>query len=119
MRNILYIIYLMPTFFFYNNLTHPAILSKISPQFECADGYAMVQEYDPLMPYICVNEVCAKNGVRLNGKVVTFDLTLDTVLARINVIPECKGADQYKTYTVQPIAVHLDSGEPRCAFIIY
>ena len=50
----------MPTFFFYNNLTNPSILSKISPQFDCADGYAMVQEYDPVMPYICVNEVCAK-----------------------------------------------------------
>jgi hypothetical protein len=109
----------MTTFFFYNNLTNPAILSKISPTFDCADGYAMVQEYDPIMPYICVNEVCAKNSIRLNGKVVSFDLTLDAVLARINGIPECKGADQYKTYTVQPVAVHIDSGEPRCAFIIY
>ena len=109
----------MTTFFFYNNLTNPAILSKISPQFDYADGYAMVQEYDPVMPYICVHEVSAKNGIRLNGKVVTFDLTLDAVLARINGIPECKGADQYKTYTVQPISVHLASGEPRCSYIIY
>ena len=109
----------MSAFFFYNNLTNPAILTKISPQFECVDGYAKVQEYDPISQYVCVNEVCAKNEIRLRGKMVTFELTLDAVLARINAIPECKCADQYKTYTVQPIAVHLHTGEPRCAYIIY
>ncbi len=105
----------MVTFFFYKNFVSTEMLSKISNNFQCVDGYVIVEDFDLDQDLVLINRDSNKNNVLLHGKIVYFAMTANDVVKNIE---KCKLCTKQK-YTMETIWVNKARGGLEKAFIIY
>ena len=108
----------MVYFFFYNKLTNPHLLNKISDQIKIYDGYITITSYDDINHIISFSEQGTHNHLKLHGKLVQFDnMTLATILKRITQIAEL--CDNNRKYTLRTILVQTSADITHEAFVLY
>lgn len=89
----------MVSFFFYENLTNPDIIKKISDSYCAENAYIIIESYDKTtMTLKLGNE---KKLVMLHGKLVSFNMKFEDVIKKINSIEECKF--EKNSYTLDTI----------------
>lgn len=108
----------MVAFFFYKHLTTDTMISKIGESFEMCDGYVTVHKYDGVRNILEIDRDASNNNIRLNGKIVSFNMPLRDVINGINEIRECRFENK-STYTLDSVLAHR-TGRGVCqAYIVY
>lgn len=108
----------MISFFFYNKLTNPEIISKINPVYEISDGFINVKESNIDANYIEISDDASENTIKLNGKIVSFDMKIGFVVKKIHETEAIQSVNKTK-YTIKLIAVTNNLGETQEIYIIY
>ena len=81
----------MVSFFFYNKMSNPDMVKKISPTFDITDGYIIIESYDRENNILIINDKSKNNNTILYGKIVDFsNMRLEIILKKIGNIEECK-----------------------------
>ena len=81
----------MVSFFFYNKMSNPDMVKKISPTFDITDGYIIIESYDRENNILIINDKSKNNNTILYGKIVDFsNMRLEVILEKLAEIEECK-----------------------------
>jgi hypothetical protein len=107
------------TFFFYNNLSDLVLLKRISNTFEVSEGYIIVENYEKQKNILEINENPMKNNVVLNGKIVSFKIKFDDILAKLCQFDECKIDNKETTYKIDQVWANKQTGGLCKTYIIY
>ena len=96
------------------------LIKKISPSYELVNGYTSVHYYDEELNILEIGSNHMRRNVLLYGKLVTFDISLNDVLCKINEISECGFENINRKYQVETISV-IDNmnHDVHSAYIIY
>ena len=78
----------MVKYFFYNKLTDPELIKKISKKILIYDGYIIIQNYDKNNNILEISDKTVNNNILLYGKIVDFDMNIYDVIKKINEIQE-------------------------------
>lgn len=108
----------MISFFFYNKLTNPEIISKINENCEISDGVINVQESNVDANYIEISDDPAENTIQLNGKIVKFDMKIGLIIKKIHE-SEAILSDNKTKYTIKTVTVTNTLGETCETYVIY
>jgi hypothetical protein len=108
----------MISFFFYNKLTNPEIISKINDNYEISDGFINVQQSNIDANFIEISNDPANNTIQLNGKIVKFDMKIGFIVKKIHEIEAIQSANKTK-YTIQTITATNTLGGTCDTYIIY
>ena len=107
----------MISFFFYNKLTNVDLIKKINTCFEICDGFIIIHKYDGENNILEISDDSLNNNKTLSGKIVTFDMTLDGIIKKINEIEEIKSNNKKDLLTT--IWVNKQLGGKCKTYIIY
>jgi hypothetical protein len=107
------------TFFFYNNLSDLDLLKRISHTFEVCDGYIIVENYEKQKNILEINENPMKNNTVLNGKIVSFKLKFEDVVAKLCRFDECKFDNKDTKYKIEQLWANKQTGGVCKTYIIY
>jgi hypothetical protein len=80
----------MVKFFFYKSMTNDELIHKINPEYELMNGHTSVHYYNAELNILEIGTNNMRKNVLLWGKLVSFNMSLDMVLQKINEIGECK-----------------------------
>jgi hypothetical protein len=94
--------YIMVLFFFYDKLSNPELIKKISESFEITDGYILINTYDSSKNILEISDDSINNKTLLHGKIVNFNMKMEDIVSKINEIQECKFKNKTK-YTMETI----------------
>ena len=108
----------MISFFFYNKLTNVELIKKINPRFEICDGFIIIQKYDGENNILEISNDSLNNNKALPGKIVSFNMTLDDIIKKINGIEEVKSNNTSKDL-VTTIWANKPLGGKCKTYIIY
>ena len=107
----------MVSFFFYNKMSNPDIVKKISPTFDIIDGYILIENYDSENDILTISNKNENNNTILYGKIVDFsNMKLQIILEKLSEIEECKFKKQ--KYTLDTIWANKKFGGVCNAYII-
>ena len=108
----------MISFFFYNKLTNVELIKKINTCFEICDGFIIMHKYDSETNILEISNDSLHNNKALAGKIVTFNMTLDDIIKKINEIEEVKTNNKTKEI-VTTIWANKPLGGKCKTYIIY
>ena len=108
----------MSTLFFYENFTKFEMLKQIDNDFTISDGYVLIKNYDKNTNVLEIGNALSNNYI-LQGKLVSFKMSLNSVLNKINNIDDCKFKNKNESYKVERILAKNDLGESLSTYIIY
>ena len=108
----------MISFFFYNKLTNPEIISKINDNYEISDGVINVQQSNIDANFIEISDDPVNNTIQLSGKIVKFDMKIGFIIKKIHESEAIQSANKTK-YTIKTIIVTNTLGETCETYIIY
>ena len=111
----------MVLFFFYDKFINIELLNKINDNFDMADGYIIIQNYDSDNNILEISDEPVNNNKILYGKIVSFDAKLDFVVSKMNHIEEFKFKNDSRDakYKLDAVWVNKKLGGVYKAFIIY
>ena len=108
----------MISFFFYNKLTNVELIKKINTRFEICDGFIIINKYDSENNILEISDDSLNNNKTLPGKIVTFNMTVDDIIKKINEIEEIKSNGKTKEI-VTTIWANKPLGGKCKTYIIY
>jgi len=107
----------MVSFFFYNKMSNPDMVKKISPTFDITDGYIIIESYDRENNILIINDKSKNNNTILYGKIVDFsNMRLEVILEKLAEIEECKL--EKEKYRLDSIWANKKFGGVRKTYII-
>jgi len=106
----------MISFFFYDKLTNPEIISKINPVYEISDGFINVKTHNDNS--IDIDDDPANNTIQLNGKIVTFDMRISAIIQKIHELKEIHSDNRTK-YTLKSVLATNNLGETQETNVIF
>jgi len=103
----------MISFFFYNKLTNPDLISKINPVYEISDGFINVKDNS-----IEIDDDPANNTIQLAGKIVKFDMRISAIIQKIHELEEIHSDNRTK-YTLKSVLATNNLGETQETNILF
>ena len=115
----------MINIFFYNKFKEIEMINKISKNAVIRDGYTTVQKYDIKTNALLLGDYSSRSEI-VQGKIVTFQLTLEQLIDKLNNIEDIRIPFKQK-YNMEIIDVIVNTIENnKCvhfskekAYIIY
>lgn len=108
----------MISFFFYDKLTNPDLISKINPVYEISDGFINVKTHNANENSIEIDDDPANNTIQLSGKIVTFDMRISAIIQKIHELKEIHFENRTK-YTLKSVLATNNLGETQETNVIF
>lgn len=108
----------MISFFFYNKLTNPDLISKINTVYEICDGFINVKIHNVNDNSIDIDDDQLNNAVQLAGKIVSFDMRISAIIKRIHELEEIHSDNRTK-FTLKSVLATNNLGETKNVNIIF
>ena len=108
----------MISFFFYNKLTNPDLISQINPVYEINDGFINVKIHNANDNSIEIDDDPANNSIQLSGKIVKFDMRISAIIQKIHELEEIHSDNRTK-YTLKSILATNNLGETQETNVIF
>ena len=107
----------MISFFFYNKLTNPDLISKINTVYEICDGFVNVKIHNT-NNFIEIDDDPYNNTIKLNGKIVSFDMRISEIIKKIHELEEIH-SDNITKFTLKSVLATNNLGETKNVNIIF
>jgi len=108
----------MISFFFYNKLTNPDLISKINPIYEISDASINVKTHNATNNSIDIDDDSANNTIQLSGKLVSFDMRISEIIKKIHELEEIHSDNRTK-YTLKSVLATNNLGETHTTNILF
>jgi hypothetical protein len=108
----------MISFFFYNKLTNPDLLSQINTVYEIFDGYINVKIHNTVDNSIEIDDDPVNNTIQLAGKNVSFDMRISDIIKKIHELEEIH-SDNRTIFTLKSVLATNNLGETHVTNILF
>lgn len=108
----------MISFFFYNKLTNPSLISEINSVYEISDGFINVKTHNTNDNSIEIDDDPANNTIQLSGKIVKFDMRISAIIKKIHELEEIR-LDNRTKYTLKSVLATNNLGETQETNVIF
>ena len=108
----------MISFFFYNKLTNPDLISQINTVYEISDGFINVKTHNTTDDSIEIDDDPANNTIQLNGKIVSFDMRISAIIKKIHEL-EGIHSDNRTIFTLKSVIATNNLGERQLTNILF
>lgn len=108
----------MTSFFFYNKLTNPSLISEINSVYEISDGFINVKTHNTNDNSIEIDDDPANNTIQLSGKIVKFDMRISAIIKKIHELEEIR-LDNRTKYTLKSVLATNNLGETQETNVIF
>jgi hypothetical protein len=108
----------MISFFFYDKLTNPDLISKINTVYEISDGFINVKTHNTNENTMDIDDDPANNSIQLAGKIVSFDMRISAIIQKIHEFKEIHSENRTK-YTLKSVLATNNLGETHVTNVIF